>query len=48
MKYIVGECKFEDKALTFVVQSPATQLAKRIRQALLEQTEMRLKVKVQG
>jgi len=48
MKYIVGQCKFEDKALTFVVQSPATQLAKRIRQALLEQTEMRLKVKVRG
>jgi hypothetical protein len=46
MKYIVGECKFENKALTFVVQSPASQLAKRIRQALLEQTEMRFKVKV--
>jgi hypothetical protein len=48
MKYIVGECKFENKALTFVVQSPASQLAKRIRQALLEQTEMRFKVKVRG
>ena len=48
MKYIVGECKFENGALTFVVQSPASQLAKRIRQALLEQTEMRFKVKVRG
>ena len=48
MKYIVGECQFENKALTFVVQSPASQLAKRIRQALLEQTEMRFKVKVRG
>ena len=48
MKYIVGECQFENKALTFVVKSPATQLAKRLRQALLDQTEMRLKVKVRG
>jgi hypothetical protein len=48
MKYIAGECLFENKALTFVVKSPAAQLAKRLRQALLEQTAMRLKVRVRG
>jgi hypothetical protein len=48
MKSIVGECVFENKALTFVVQSPAAQLAKRLRQALLDQTEMRIKVRVRG
>jgi hypothetical protein len=48
MKYIVGECMFENKALTFVVTSPAAQLAKRLRQALLDQTEMRIKVRVRG
>ena len=48
MKYIVGECMFENKALTFAVRSPAAQLAKRLRQALLDQTEMRFKVKVRG
>jgi len=47
-KYIAGECVFENKALTFIVKSPAAQLAKRVRQALLDQTEMRLKVKVRG
>lgn len=47
-KYIVGECLFENKALTFVVQSPAGGLAKRLRQALLEQVELRLKVRVRG
>jgi hypothetical protein len=48
MKYVVGECTFENKALTFVVQSPGAQLAKRVRQALLDQTEVRFKVKVKG
>jgi hypothetical protein len=47
-KYIAGECLFEDKALTFVVQSPAAGLAKRLRQALLDQLQLRLKVKVRG
>jgi hypothetical protein len=32
MKYIVADCGFENKVLTFVVQSPAAQLAKRVRQ----------------
>ena len=47
-KYIAGECVFENKALTFVVASPAAQLAKRLRQALLDQTDMRMKVRVRG
>lgn len=47
-KKIVGECVFEAGALTFVVQSPAGGLAKRLRQALLDQTELKFKVKVRG
>lgn len=47
-KYIGAECMLEDKALTFVVQSQAAGLAKRLRQALLDQIELRLKVKVRG
>ena len=47
-KFIVAECFLEDKALTFVVQSPAAGLAKRVRQALLDQVELRLKVTVRG
>jgi len=48
MKYVVGECSFENHALTFVVQSPGGQLAKRVRQALLDQTAVRLKVRIKG
>ena len=48
MKFIVGECLFENKALTFVVRSPSAALAKRVRQALLDQTGMRFKVAVRG
>lgn len=47
-KYVVAECLMENNALTFVVQSQASGLAKKLRQALLDQTEMRLKVKVRG
>ena len=47
-KKIVGECVFEAGALTFVVQSPAGGLAKRLRQALIDQTELKFKVKVRG
>ena len=47
-KKIVGECVFEAGALTFIVQSPAGGLAKRLRQALLAQTELKFKVKVRG
>ncbi|HEY4084271.1 MAG TPA: hypothetical protein VGM81_26585 [Burkholderiaceae bacterium] len=48
IKYIVGECLFENKILTFVVQSQAAGLAKKLRQALLDQTQLRFKVKVRG
>ena len=48
LKFIRGECQWENGALTFVVQAPAAALAKRIRAALLAQTELRLKVKVRG
>lgn len=48
VKFVPGECLFEANAHTFVVQSQAAGLAKRIRQALLEQTEQRFKVRVRG
>jgi hypothetical protein len=48
LKFIRGECLYEENALTFVVQAPAAALAKRIRAALLAQTELRLKVRVRG
>ena len=47
-KYITGECFLEKNALTFVVASPSAGLAKRLRQALLDQTQLRLKVRVRG
>ena len=48
IKYLVGECLLEDNQLTFVMQTQAAGLAKRIRAALLEQVEMRVKVRVRG
>ena len=48
MKYVVGECSFESNALTFVVQSPGGQLAKRVRQALLDQTAVRTTAKTRA
>lgn len=47
-KYITGECVYEDNTLTFVVASQAAGLSKRIREALLLQTDLRFKVKVRG
>lgn len=47
-KYITAQCLLEEAALTFVVQSPAAGLAKRLRAALLTQTGLRLKVRVRG
>ena len=47
-KYIVGECGFENKVLTFVVKAPGGALAKRLRQALMDQLALRLKVRVRG
>lgn len=48
LKFIRGECLFEKTALTFIVQAPAAGLAKRIKAALLQQTDLRLKVRVRG
>lgn len=48
MKYVAGEVLQENGALTFVVQSAAGGLAKRLRAALLSQVQMRLKVRVRG
>lgn len=48
LKYIVGECLFEEGFYTFVVQAQAAGLAKRLKAALLKQTGLRLKVRVRG
>lgn len=48
LKFLRGECQMEDGKLTFVMQSPATGLAKRIKAALLAQVELRLNVRVRG
>lgn len=47
-KYISGECRYENNVLTFIVQGAAAGLAKRLRQAVYEQTNLRLKVLVRG
>lgn len=48
IKYIPADCVFENKALTFIVKTQAAGLAKRLKAALLAQTELRLKVRVRG
>ncbi|HEY4079247.1 MAG TPA: hypothetical protein VGM81_01005 [Burkholderiaceae bacterium] len=48
VKYILGHCIFEEETYTFVVQSQASGLAKKLKAALLKQTELRLKVRVRG
>lgn len=48
VKPIAGTCIFEENAYTFVVQSQASGLAKKLKAALLAQTELRLKVRVRG
>lgn len=48
LKYLMGECVFEEEAYTFVVPTQAAGLAKRLKQALLKQTGLRLKVRVRG
>lgn len=47
-KYITGHCVFERNALTFVVDTEAAGLARKIAAALLAQTELRMKVRVRG
>lgn len=48
LKFIRGECLLEDNIMTFVVQSKAAGLAKRLKAALLAQTDLRLKLRVRG
>ncbi len=48
VKYFTGECIWEENALTFVLQAPGGGLAKKIRAALLDQTQQRFKVRVRG
>jgi hypothetical protein len=48
LKFIRGTCMLEQASVTFVVQAPAAGLAKKIKAALLQQTELRLKVRVRG
>lgn len=48
VRYIAGECIFENEMHTFVVQAQAAGLAKKLKAALLAQTELRLKVRVRG
>ncbi len=48
LKFIRGEATFENNALTFIVQAAAGGLAKKIKEALLKQTDLRLKVRVRG
>lgn len=48
MKFAAGQCLFEAGMHTFVVEAKASGLAKRVRAALLQQTEVRWKVRVRG
>ncbi|MGS0754799.1 hypothetical protein ACVBEH_08840 [Roseateles sp. GG27B] len=48
VKFVLGECLFEENAHTFVMQTRATGLAKKLKAALLKQTEQRFKVRVRG
>ena len=48
IKYINGQCLFEENAYTFVVQTQAAGLAKKLKAALLAQSDLRLKVRVRG
>ena len=47
-KSFAGQCIWEENAHTFVMQMQASGMAKKIRAALLAQTEMRWKVRVRG
>ena len=48
VKFIAGECIWEANAHTFVVQSAAAGLARKLREALFKQTQQRFKVRVRG
>jgi len=48
VKYVAGECLWEQNAHTFVLATQAAGMAKRIKAALLKQVEQRFKVRVRG
>jgi hypothetical protein len=48
VKFVAGDCLWEENAVTFVLQSPAGGLARKIAAALLKQIEQRIKVRVRG
>ncbi|MDY0744408.1 hypothetical protein SNE35_07815 [Paucibacter sp. R3-3] len=48
VKFIAGHCLFEQNAHTFVLATQAAGMAKKIKAALLEQTNLRFKVRVRG
>lgn len=48
IKYLAGQCIFEQGAHTFVLPAKVGGLAKRLKAALFEQTGLRLKVRVRG
>ncbi|MDY0746005.1 hypothetical protein SNE35_15900 [Paucibacter sp. R3-3] len=48
VKFVVGECIWEENAHTFVLSTQAGGLAKKIKAALLKQVEQRFKVRVRG
>lgn len=48
VKYLDGQCLLENNALTFVLKGPVAGMAKRLRAALLQQTELALKVRCRG
>ena len=47
-KYVIGHCVWEANSYTFVVQSQAGGLAKKLRAAIYKQTDLRAKVRVRG
>ncbi|QHJ00384.1 hypothetical protein GT347_21820 [Xylophilus rhododendri] len=47
-KFFAGTVQWQDKALTFQFATPVASLAKKVRQAMLAQTDLRLKVKIAG
>ena len=47
-KYVVGHCVWEANSYTFVVQTQAAGLAKKLRAAIYKQTDLRAKVRVRG
>jgi len=47
-KFHKGTCIFEENAYTFVMDTPAGGMAKKLKAALLKQVELRLKVRVRG